>query len=381
MKQQSKDQAAGPGSRLLSLDALRGFDMFWLLGGSQLVRVFCAGSAAGTFGFALSQQFQHVKWEGFHFIDFIFPLFQFLIGVSVPLALDKRLARGESKGSILRHALVRFFWMVVIGMFIHGNLQSWKIADMRLSYSVLLMLGLGYLIAVVLVLYTSLKGQIIATGVFLVGYWALQMFVPVPGHQWGEFKAGAIFSDWVFAHTTGLLDKPWQSPYGQGFPLVPMWTHGASTMLGVFATRILGKPWENKIKLQWLVMLGVVCLLTAWLWSYHLPIVKNRWTSTFALWCGGWSYLLLALFWWVIDVKGWRRGLGLWTAIGSNSILSYIMTSLFMGGFGAIATVFLGNLKPHMGPYWHAILMTVAQYSLAWLVLVYLHRRRIFLRL
>jgi predicted acyltransferase len=322
-----------------------------------------------------------VEWEGFHFYDFIFPLFQFLMGVSMVYSIDKRLTLGDTKGRILLHALVRAMWMVVIGFFIHGKLQTWNIQKMQLSYSVLEMLALGYLIAVVLVLYTSLRGQIIAVAVFLIGYWAVQMFIPVEGHEWGQFKRGALFSDWIYNRTIGLLDKPWKSDIGHGFPLVPMWTHGATTMLGVFAARILRVPGSDGGKLKWLVLLGAGCLAAGWLWSWHLPIVKNCWSSSFALWCGGWSYLLLALFWWVIDVKGWRWGLGLWLAIGANSILAYIIESLLMGGFRAFATTFLGNLKPHMGGYWHGILMTLASYGLAWAVLIHLRRHRIHLRI
>jgi predicted acyltransferase len=402
--------------RLLSLDALRGFDMFWLLGGQQIVGALCAGAAAGSFAGVLQRQFTHVEWEGFRFYDFIFPLFQFLIGMAIPLAIDRRLARGDSRARILRHAFVRLFWMLVIGFFIHGNLQSWKLDEMRLSYSVLMMLGLGYVIAVTCVLFCSPRGQVVAAASFLVGYWALQMFVPVPGHEPGVFKEGGLFGDWLYDHSIGLLGKPWKSHWGRGFPFLPMWTHAATTMLGVFATHTLTGRWwgctpasahatpatsdpqtpprpdpapapgpapsiGDAAKLRWLIALGLGCLALGWLWSFHLPIVKNRWTSTFALWCGGWSYLLIALFWWVIDVRGWRRGLGLWTAIGANSILAYVMAALLMGGFGEIAWVFLGGLKPHLGVYWHTLLVVLAQYGLAWGVLIHLRKHRVFLRL
>jgi predicted acyltransferase len=366
--------------RLLSLDALRGFDMFWLLGGEHIIHALCVGAGAGTFAWAVDQQFEHVKWAGFHFYDFIFPLFLFLIGVAIPLSVDKRLARGESRERILRHAFVRFCAMVLIGFFTTGHLHAWNMEQVGLSYSVLMMLGFGYLIAMVLVLYASLRTQIITVAAILVVYWALQMFVPVPGHEPGEFKLGAIFSDWFYDHTVGLLGKPWKSRYGRGFPIT-LWNHGATAMLGVFAARILQQSWDARRKLKWLVSLGIVCLAAGALWSLHLPIVKNRWTSSYVLWCGGLSYLLVALFWWVIDVRGWRRGLGLWLAIGSNSILAYVMAALLMPGFRAFASVFLGNLKPLMGDYSHNLLMVLASYGLAWAVLIYMRRERIFLKL
>jgi predicted acyltransferase len=371
---------AGAGSqRLLSLDALRGFDMFWLLGGEQIIHGLCAGASEGSFALALNDQFEHVKWEGFHFYDFIFPLFLFLIGVAISFSVEKRRARGESSGMILRHACVRFCGMVFIGFFTTGHIHSWNMEQMGLSYSVLMMLGFGYMIAMALVLYTSLRTQIVTVAGILIAYWALQMFVRVPGHSPGEFKLGAIFSDWLYDHSVGLLGKPWKSRYGRGFP-VTLWNHGATAMLGVFAARILRQSWEARRKLKWLLAAGVGCLLAGALWSLHLPIVKNRWTSSYVLWCGGLSYLLLALFWWLIDVRGWRRGLGLWLAIGANSILAYIMAALLMPGFKAFAGVFLGSLKPLMGDYWHNLLMGLASYGLAWGVLACLRRQRIYLR-
>jgi predicted acyltransferase len=364
----------------MSVDALRGFDMFWLLGGEHIVHALCAGAGAGTFAWAVNQQFEHVKWDGFHFYDFIFPLFLFLIGVAVPFSVDKRLERGERRARILRHALLRFCAMVFIGFFTTGHMHSWNIQQMGLSYSVMMMLGFGYLIALVLVLYASLRTQITAVAGILIAYWVLQMFVPVPGREPGQFKIGAIFSDWFYDHTVGLLGKPWKSRYGRGFPIT-LWNHGATAMLGVFGARILKQSWEATRKLKWFLGLGLSCLLLGWLWSLHLPIVKNRWTSSYVLWCGGLSYLLLAMFWWIIDVRGRRRGLGLWLAIGSNSILAYVMAALLMPGFRAFAAVFLENLKPLIGDYWHGLLMVLASYGLAWAILVYLRRQQIFLKL
>jgi predicted acyltransferase len=367
-------------SRWLSLDALRGFDMFCLLGGQQLVAAVAVGAADDSWLGKLRQQFTHVEWAGFRFYDFIFPLFLFLIGVSVPLSIDARRARGDGAARIARHALLRFAGMVFFGWWVTGQLLTWDPQKMQLSYSVLMMLGFGYLIAVGLVLFTSLRTQIIATASILVGYWALQMFVPVPGHVAGEFTKGAILSDWLYDHSVGLLGKPWSSPYGRGF-LLTLWPHGATAMLGAFGCYILRSPHSDAQKLRSLLGIGSACLVAGWLWSFHFPIVKNRWTSTYVLWAGGWSYLLLALFYWVIDVRRWRRGLGLFVAIGSNSLLAYLIAAVFMRPFRSLADVLFGGLRPWLGDYAWGIWMALASYGAAWLLLIYLHRRRIFLRL
>lgn len=366
--------------RLMSIDALRGLDMICLLGGHRILFAVANDAPEGSLLHSLKQQFTHVKWEGFHFWDFIFPLFLFLIGMAVPLSINKRLACGDTQGRILRHALVRFWWMVFFGWWINGKLLAWDPQQMQLSYSVLMMLGFGYIIAVALVLYTTLRAQIVVTAGILIGYWALQMFVPVPGHVMGRFEEGAIFSDWVYDHSIGLLGKPWSSPHGRGWPIT-LWTHGATAMLGVFASGILKARMTEAKKVQRLLLLGCACAAAGWLWSFHFPIVKNRWTSSYALWCGGLSYLLIALFYWVIDVKGWRKWAGLFVAIGNNSILAYLTESLFMGVFAALATVLFGGLKLWMGTYWHGVWMAAATAVLAWLLFLYLHRRKLYLRL
>src|SRR5690606_11253675 len=149
--------------RLVSLDALRGFSMFWLLGGRQTVRVLTKEAEEGTWPDLLYEQFTHVEWEGFRFYDYIFPLFLFCIGVSVAISVGKRLQAGTAKKKILLQSLVRLGWMIFFGWWVNGNLLSWDPSKMALSYSVLMMLGLGYFLAVCLVLYTSLRTQILTT--------------------------------------------------------------------------------------------------------------------------------------------------------------------------------------------------------------------------
>ena len=373
------DKPASDG-RLLSLDALRGFDMFCILGGEQIIVALARGAPEGSWLRALRQQFTHAEWAGFRFYDLIFPLFLFLIGVAVPLSLGKRLKRGDSRARILGHAAMRFVLMVFFGWWVQGNLLSWDFAKMELSYSVLMMLGFGYLIAVGLVLFTSLRVQIISTAIILLGYWALQMFVPVPGHVPGEFKPGAILSDWLYDHSVGLLGAPWKSHWGRGF-LLAFWTHGATAMLGVFAARILKSACSDARKLQGLIALGLGCLVAGWLWSFHFPIVKSRWTSSYVLWAGGWSYLLMAAFYWIIDVQGLRRWAGLFAVIGSNSILAYLIAGVFIKPFASLATVLFGGLKTHLGEYWSGVWLAAAACGFAWLLLAYLYQRRVFLRL
>ena len=367
-------------TRWIALDALRGFSMFWLLGGQQIVRAMTTGAPEGSLAAALREQFTHVEWEGFRFYDFIFPLFLFCMGVAALISTERKLAAGVLKGQILRQSLVRLCWMIFLGWWVNGNLLSWNPAKMSLSYSVLMMLGLGWLIAVVLILYTRPRTQVLATLGILLGYWALQMGVPVPGRQPGEFVAGGIFSDWLYDRTIGQLGPPWASRYGRG-ALVSVWTAGTTAMLGVFAGRVLMQVRSGREAVRWLLIGGVALVLLGWAWSFALPIVKARWTSSYVLWCGGWSWILLGIFHAAIGLAGWRRWATLFIIIGSNSILAYMIATCFTAPFRSIASTLFGGLNHWMNAYWHSAFMALATYGLVWLLLATLHRRRLFLRI
>lgn len=363
-----------PAPRLVSLDALRGFDMFWIAGGAAIIRAATAGTQHPTL-LALRQQFEHVAWEGFRFYDLIFPLFLFMIGVAIPLALSKRRARGDSLATIYRHIVLRVAVLVVLGMMINGNLLSLSPREFHLSYSVLQMLALGYLVGCAGYLHLPVRGQIVATVGLLVGYWALQTFVPVPGHGAGVYKDQALFGDWLNNQILGA----WQTRWRLGWILGIM-THGATAMLGVLAGQLITSPRRPRSKVLLLVAAGLGCLAAGWVWSYQFPIIKVRWTSTFVLWAGGWSFLLLAVFYLVIDVWGWRR----WTlplvVIGANSIFVYMAWGLCSGAFKMVADRFLGGLKQYTGGPWYDVISWTGAFLVLWTLLYYMYRNRTFVR-
>ncbi len=354
--------------------------MFWLLGGQQIVRVLTKDAEEGTWAALLYEQFTHVAWEGFRFYDYIFPLFLFCIGVSVAISVEKRLQAGTAKKKILLQALVRLGWMIFFGWWVNGNLLSWDPSKMALSYSVLMMLGLGYFLAVCLVLYTSLRTQILTTAGILLGYWLVQMGIPFPGRTPGEFVAGGIFGDWLYDVTIGTLDAPWKSIIGRGFP-VAMWNCGTTAMLGVFAYHVLKRAPSPGRAISVLLAGGAALLLLGWLWGFALPIVKNRWTSSYVLWCGGLSWILFAVFYWLADIRRWRRWAALFIIIGSNSILAYLISTRFMAPFRSIASTLFQGTSLWLPETLHALLMVLVTYGLIWLLLWWLHKQRLYLRL
>ena len=380
-------------TRLLSLDALRGFDMWWIIGGDLLLRSLVKASGRESWQW-IPDQLTHVPWEGFHFIDLNFPLFLFMIGVAIPFSMAKRLARGDSRTRIYGHLLLRVAILIVLGMMVNGSLLTYDPKQFQLTYSVLQMLALGYLVASLLVLHLRLRWQVVATAVMLVGYWALLAFVPGPGHEIGKFREGCNAGDWI----TEFLVGKWRG-YQVGW-IVGVLGHASTAMLGVFAGQLLRSPQSDSRKLGGLAALGLSCLSVGYVWSgwfvQHLaaagvatslidwpiwfPIIKNRWTSTFALYAGGWSYLLLALFYLIIDVWKIRRWAFPFIVIGSNSIFAYMCWQLGNGVFRSAAEVFLSGLQPYVGPAWYEPIAWTGATGVLWLLLWYLYRNKTFIR-
>jgi len=368
--------------------------MFLLLGGGPIVHALADGAAPGSWLRAADLQFTHVEWQGLRLYDLIFPLFLFVMGVAIPIAVTRRSADGYSRWAILAQAVIRTGLMVFLGWCVHGNLLTWNPAEMRLGYSVLMMLGFAYLVTMTLVLFTPLRVQIGACALFLVGYWIVQHFVPFPGKVWGEFAKNRLFSDWLFGEVVGNPGPPWGSPWASGW-FVWLWPMVSQCLLGVFAgyivrpdcriargnfKQLMQQP-NHRLIWQRLIALGVGSLLAGGVWSLHHPIVKNAWTSSFTLVTAGISTLLLAGTWAVIDWWEIKRGTGLLRTIGTNSILAYLIATILMGPFWSLQTTLFGGAQPYLSPYAYGLLSTFAAYGAAWLVLIHLHRHKVFLRL
>jgi predicted acyltransferase len=376
------DQSRTTNDRLTSLDALRGFDMFWIIGGEQI-----AHAAAKLTGWAwlvwLAGQLEHPEWNGFAFYDLIFPLFLFLAGVAMPFSFDKRTARGDTKAQLVRHVILRGLVLVLLGMIYNGLLKfDWP--NTRLP-SVLGRIGLAYLFAGLIVLNTRPRGQFLAALVLLLAYWAALKFVPVPGFGAGDFSPGHTLTDWIDRTLIpGRLYKGDRDPEG----LLGTVPAIATCLAGVLTGQLLKTArFGGHVKTLIMILAGAVCLGLAWLWNHEFPntsnwwrfpLNKNLWSSSFVLHCAGWSLLFLALFYLVIDVWRLRRWAILFTVIGANSIFIY-MTAGGIIDFDHTTRFFFDGILRHTGDY-QPLLFATAVVFIEWLLLYFLYRKRIFLR-
>ena len=369
--------------RVVSVDALRGFTIFWILGADGAIWALDrmlrdkgpALSAAGSF---LRSQMSHVAWEGFSFYDFIFPLLIFVSGVSIVLALPRLVAR-EGKALAHLHVLRRALFLYILGLIFYGGVgQHWS--DIRFV-GILQRIAICYLFASLLFLNLNRRGLIVALAALLGGYWALMTFVPVPGIGAGSFGPDANLANWIDAHyLPGRLWDKSRDPEGLLSTLPAI----ATCLLGVMAGLLLkDERLTSTQKSLWLIGAGTVTVLAGYLWGLQFPVIKAIWTSSFVLVAGGYSAILLGVMHQVIDVWGWRAWATIFVWIGANAITLYFINGV--AGFEPFALRFVGGdvsawldrmITPGTGLFVAHILGLVLAITLAG----FLYRRRIFLR-
>jgi predicted acyltransferase len=368
---------APPAARLGSLDALRGFTMFWIVGADYLAAAF-RGLDGGAVSRFLGYQLGHADWAGFTFYDLIFPLFLFMAGVSVPLSLD-RIAVGGGRTAAVRRVLWRGALMYGLGVLYYGGLShGW---DQIRWVGVLQRLAGVYVAAGLLHLYGQPRTIAAVTVALLAGYWALLTFVPVPGGVAGDFSRGQNWANWIDAHW--LPGKVWYGDYDpEG--LLSTLPAVASGLIGLLAGRWLQGPGrDTQEKLRGLVIAGVVLLVLGLAWSWQFPLIKRIWTSSYALVGGGWSLLLLAGFYGVIEWRGSTRWATPFVWIGSNALLIYLVSHLV--DFRAVSGLLVGGpVAVLLDSWWtglSGLALALTSIALCTALCGWLYVRKIFLRL
>jgi predicted acyltransferase len=362
-----------PGQRLASIDALRGFDMFWLMQEDPGLLLAVAATLHLPFQAVLRKQLDHTPWVGFTFWDLIAPLFLFVIGLALPFALQSRLRRGESRKTILFHILRRTALLIVLGLIYNGILQL-NFADFRYT-GVLQRIALSYVFAAIITLMTGLRGQIAWTVALLVGYWAIMALIPVPGFGRNVFT--------VQGNLEGYIDRLFLPGkfccyvYGDNEGYLSTIPSVATVMLGVLCTHILQAKRSERFKVLALVGGGVGSLALGLAWGTVFPIITRLWTSSYTLYSNGWCMLLFALFYWIIDVKGYRKWAFFFKVIGLNALTIYLLQELF--DFKYIADIFAAGLARHSGIY-GVLVLGIAIVASKWLFLYFLYLRKIFLK-
>lgn len=362
----------------MSLDALRGFDMLWILGADTIGGA-VLGVQGGPLLRAIGTQLDHVAWEGFRFYDLIFPLFVFMVGVSIVFSLTRMLER-EGRPAALGRILRRTLLLYILGIFIYGGFST-PYEQIRLL-GVLQRIALCYGITAVLFLYLRPRALAVVGVGLLLGYWALLALVPAPGETTVSFAEGRNVVNWFDSQY--LPFRKWDGTHDPEGILstVPA---VVSCLLGVFAGLCMkdGRRTERQ-KVFWLAAAGVALLAAGYGWGLVFPIVKKLWTSSYVLVAGGWSLLLLAAFHEVIEIRGWRRWAAPFVWIGMNPIALYVVAHVvsfnnlserLVGG--GVARFLDARVVPGVGD----LVISVTGILLCVWLARFLYTRQIFIRL
>jgi predicted acyltransferase len=363
-------------SRLLSLDVLRGFDMLFIMGFATLVINVCK-LFPGTFADAIAETMQHPAWHGFTHHDTIFPLFLFVAGVSYPFSLYKRQQQGASRAALYGQILRRGATLVLLGLICNGLLQlQWPIR----TASVLGRIGIAWAIAAVIYLNFRTKARIALAAVVLIGYWLLLATVVAPDAPSGAdgySMEGTIvgYVDRLFL--PGRLYEDIFDPEGLLSTLPAVVTAMLGMMAGEFL-RYESPRWTPNKKAMGLLVIAVCLTLIGILWSMTFPLNKKLWTSSFVCVVAGYSFGLLALFYWLIDVKGYKGWVLPFQVIGVNSITIFMAQRIL--GFRNISNFFLGGVASLLPEKIAPILNSIGYITVCWLFLYFLYRKQIFLK-
>jgi len=360
--------------RLYSLDALRGFDMFWIMGADSFFKQLASVTNI-PFWNAFAVQMDHPDWNGFHFYDLIFPLFLFLAGVATPYSIGKKLANGESRRSLLFTVIKRGLILVVLGIVYNNGLEIRSLGEIRFG-SVLGRIGLAYMFANIIYLYSKQTTRIIWFCLILIAYWLLLKFTSAPGYRTGDLSMEGNFASYLDRSILpGKLYRGIHDPEGL-ISTIPAICTG---LLGIFAGTLLKEGFQKpQTKALYLVIAGVVAVVLGLVWNLDFPINKNLWTSSFVLIAGGISLILLAVFYYIIDVLGYKKWAFFFRVIGMNSILIYMSGSFIDWNYTTEALFkWLGQLAGY--PY-YTVIMAICYIFVQWVFLYYLYRNKIFLR-
>lgn len=360
------------GQRVMSIDALRGFDMFWIIGASDIFIELAKASGSSYFLNAATVHLDH-HWGQFHFYDLIMPLFLFIVGVVMPFSFGKRLERGDTKKQLYLHVIKRVLILWLLGLIASGHLLTFDLSRIHLWTNTLHAIAVGYLVSSILIIELNLILQMLITAALLLLYWAVMALIPVPGHGAGIFLPDVNLALYV----DNLVLGHFQEGEGWTYILTNM-TFICSVMFGAFAGRILLSNRSNSAKVNYLALAGFGCLFAAKIWGVWFPIIHHLWTSTLVLYASGWSFLLLAMFYLVIDVWGFKKWAFPFVVIGVNAIAVYVAAHLF--DFKHIGNVFVGGLAKWLGG-WNDSVQNLAALMVIWLILYWMYRKKTFIKI
>lgn len=380
-------------TRLGSLDAMRGFVMFMLLGDGEIGH---AGILSALFAAldrpwaqTIGHQLQYSQWgDAIHVKDLIRPLFIFVVGVAMPYAFGNRLSLGQSKGQLYRHVVQRTGILFFLGTIAGGHLLLLDWSKFYLFNNVLEEIAIGYLVAALIILNFNVRGQVAALVALLLGYWGLIALAPIPGHGAGILTPDVNFPRYVDDLVLGgLRPVNWTFTWIVSLPMAS----SCIVLLGALAGQLLKSARSPGAKLGLLAATALGCLGLSLAWSRWYPMIVSVTTGSWVLFVGAVGVGLLMLFYLVVDVWGFRKWAFFFVVIGANSIAVYMAAHLFdfrnlgnilVKGWTTNQNVgVVGGLSYWVGPgAWSNFVEAMAAFAVIWLILFWMYRKKTFIK-
>ncbi|MFA6701295.1 MAG: DUF5009 domain-containing protein [Dysgonamonadaceae bacterium] len=372
--EQTSEKKQGP-ERLRSLDALRGFDMFWIMGAEEIFILL------GTLtGYPIlewwASQLSHVQWDGFHAYDMIFPLFLFIAGVSFPFSVANKMSVEGGKKSLYIHIFKRGFLLVLFGI-IYNNGFSFDFANFRYA-SVLGRIGLAWMFAALIFINTkNWKARLIWLGAILIFYWLLFVIFKAPDlGDPDHFSMKGNIANYI--DRLLLPGRYCCFEFGDNEGILPTIAATGTGLLGMLTGEFLRSNNKPMKKVLFLVFCGAILMLIGWLWNFVFPINKKLWSSSFVCWVGGLSILMLALFYLIIDVWHYRKWAFFFVVIGMNPITIYLANRII--NFSNASDFFFKGLADILPEAWAPLIYAIGIVAVGYVFLLILYKKKIFLK-
>ena len=365
------------GKRLLSIDTLRGMDMLFIMGLGPLILRICELFPGGE-NCWLATQMHHVDWNGLAFMDMVFPLFLFIAGLSFPFSYAKQVEKGRTSWQIHRKIFVRCLLLILLGIVYNG---FFKLEFPQRYASVLGRIGLAWMFAALLFIHCKTATRAVIAVVMLAVFGILITHVGAPDAPAG---AGPLTQDGCLHGWIDRLLMPGRLHRGNFDPegLLGVIPATVTAMLGMFTGEFIRLP-EEKISgsRKTLMMLGTAAVLLGigLFWSKVLPVNKKLWTSTFVLVVGAFSIAVYAVIYYIVEVKGHRKWTFPFCVVGLNSITIYLLQQIVP--FQSISNFFLGGAAKLLPGGWGAVLLAAGYLAACWLLLYFLYKKKVFLKI
>ena len=361
-----------PGDRLASIDVLRGFDMLMIIFADRFFQQLHEASQTKTSLF-LATQFDHPDWFGFHFYDIIMPLFLFLVGVVIPFSMERRVAEIDKKTKLYPHLVKRFIILFILGWIVQGNLLDLDINKFKFFSNTLQAIAIGYLFSCIAYIHLSKNSRYILFAACLIIYGLLLEFANVPGIGNSELLPNKNIAIYIDRYIFGRFDDGTQYTWllsGLGFI--------ATTLSGLFAGEMLRSKLPRLKTARNLVLVGISFIIIGLVLNMFHPNIKKIWNSTFVLLSSGLCFTLLALFYWIIDIKGYTKWAFPLKVIGINAITAYLLSHVI--DFPEIANYVLFGLEQYLGNYFEPFKI-IGGLGILYLLLWYMYKNRTFIKI